>query len=53
MSSMLRGGRNGGFDSLRYAGCSCHNSKADHRAEKHRVKRREERIWRREANEAA
>ena len=44
MTTMLRG-RNGGFDHLAYGGCSCHNSKAAHRKDKHSVKRREERTW--------
>jgi hypothetical protein len=43
---MLRNGRQG-FEKLAYNGCSCHNTKADHRKAKHAVKRREARQWQR------
>lgn len=38
MAGMLRSGRNGGFDGLTYGGCSCHNTKAEHRKAKKSVK---------------
>lgn len=43
---MLRNGKQG-FEGLRYGGCSCHNSRSDHRKAKHTAKRREDRDWRR------
>lgn len=48
MTSMLRGGKNDGFNGLSYGGCSCHNSKADHRKAKKSVKQQEKKTWKAE-----
>lgn len=52
MTSMLRGGKNGqGTDGLAYAGCSCHNSKADHRKAKKSLKQAEKKQWKKESHD--
>lgn len=48
MTSMLRGGKNDGWNGLSYGGCSCHNSKTDHRKAKKSVKAAEKRSWQKE-----
>ena len=50
MTSMLRGGKNDTTTGLSYDGCSCHNSKADHRKAKKSAKRRERDQWKRDAD---
>lgn len=51
MTSMLRGGKNDTTTGLMYGGCSCHNSKADHRRAKKSAKARERKEWMRDAAE--
>lgn len=48
MTSMLRGGKNDTTTGLIYDGCSCHNSKADHRKAKKSAKAKERRAWKRD-----
>lgn len=50
MTSMLRGGKNDTKTGLSYDGCSCHNSKADHRKAKKSAKGRERKQWERDAD---
>lgn len=46
MTSMLRGGKmHDGYTGLQNGGCSCCNSRADHRKAKHAEKRKEARDW--------
>ena len=51
MTSMLRGGKNDTHKGLRYGGCSCHNTKADHRKAKKHAKQVEAKQWRKEVEE--
>jgi hypothetical protein len=47
---MLRGGKNltRAWDGLSYGGCSCHNSKREHRKAKKSVKQAEKKAWKKE-----
>lgn len=47
---MLRGGKNANraYSGLMYGGCSCHNTKAEHRKVKKSVKQSEKKAWKKE-----
>jgi hypothetical protein len=50
---MLRGGKNGtkAWSGLSYGGCSCHNTKAEHRKAKKAVKQAEKKFWKKDQAE--
>lgn len=51
MTSMLKGGKNDTAGWMQYGGCSCHNSKADHRTAKKSAKVAEKKQWKKDFEE--
>lgn len=45
---MLSGGKTPHGAWMTYGGCSCHNSRKDHRAAKKKIKLAEKKLWKKE-----